>query len=644
MKIHKWLIPIVALALAGSIFAIREPENTGSLAPADPAPELPIVGSVEKLQVLLSEVQSLSGRMRGTGMAAQDSGVAKSAQSLGGTGSNFSQTNVQVEGVDEADIIKTDGKYIYQVNNRRVLITKAFPAAEMQVVNTLSFDANFIPFELYVDASHLVVLGHNTMQNPIPYQGSSSVSGKMIAPLYTQTLKVLIYDLKDREKPQQLREVELEGNYLSSRKIDSALYLVANKYINYATIQQKPEDSVPHYRDSFGQGSLQPVDLNEIRYFPDSVEPNYLMVAALDLNQNTAMQVSTYLGSGQNIYSSEHSLYVAVSKYDRRPAEEKKGIAIDIAPVKDTELYRFELNAGSVKYAAKGEVPGTLLNQFSMDEYQSHLRIAVTEGSPWAKGQNTSRNNLYILDSALQTVGKLEGLAPGESIYSVRFLGGRGYLVTFKQVDPLFVVDLQNPASPKVLGQLKIPGYSNYLHPYDENHIIGFGKDTVEAPPKPGSANMAYYQGMKLALFDVRDVEHPVEKFKEIIGDRGTDSELLHNHKALMFDKTRNLLAFPVSVMKLKNKPANGQNITRYGEFEFQGAYVYNLDLTSGFVLKGRITHADQQNSSNPAYPRGDKTVNRVLYIDDTLYTISNYALKANRLPDLAEEKTILLN
>ena len=148
-------------------------------------------------------------------------------------------------------------------------------------------------------------------------------------------------------------------------------------------------------------------------------------------------------------------------------------------------------------------------------------------------------------------------------------MGGRAYMVTFRNVDPLFAIDLKDPA-PKVLGQLKIPGYSDYLHPYDENHLIGFGKETVTLPVKGAGPDevTAFYQGMKIALFDVTDVTQPKEKFKEIIGDRGTHSELLYNHKALLFDREKGLMAFPVDLMEVKNKPANADEAANaYGEF-----------------------------------------------------------------------------
>lgn len=227
-------------------------------------------------------------------------------------------------------------------------------------------------------------------------------------------------------------------------------------------------------------------------------------------------------------------------------------------------------------------------------------------------------------------------------------MGDRGYMVTFKTVDPLFVIDLKNPENPKILGSLKIPGYSDYLHPYDENHIIGFGKDTAEVAIKDSKGNVidtaAYYQGMKIAIFDVSDVTNPVEMFTEKIGDRGTDSELLRNHKALLFSREKNLLALPVTVMEVNDKsPDPDTAIHQYGQFTFQGAYVYNIDLVGGFRLKGRITHLsdDDYLKAGSRWYGSEKNIERILYIGDTLYTLSKGMFKANALEDLKEKKSL---
>jgi uncharacterized secreted protein with C-terminal beta-propeller domain len=277
-----------------------------------------------------------------------------------------------------------------------------------------------------------------------------------------------------------------------------------------------------------------------------------------------------------------------------------------------------------------------------MDEYKGNLRVAVTE-SPW---NNTSQNNVYVLDDTMSVVGKIENIAPGERIYSTRFMGDRAYMVTFKNTDPLFVLDLKVPNKPRILGALKIPGYSDYLHPYDQNHLIGFGKDTIEISNKDGEGNVvgssAYYQGMKMALFDVTDVNNPKEMFKELIGDRGTDSELLHNHKALLFDKAKELLAFPVTVMEVKGDKVQ-ENFPQYGQFTFQGAYVYKFNLKDGFVLRGKISHLTEEDYLKAGYNYADpeKEVKRIMYINDVLYTLSNGIVKANGLASLNEIKEV---
>ena len=204
--------------------------------------------------------------------------------------------------------------------------------------------------------------------------------------------------------------------------------------------------------------------------------------------------------------------------------------------------------------------------------------------------QNQITNNLYVLDKDMKIVGKLQGLANGEQIYSVRFIGDRAYIVTFMLTDPLFVIDLKNPTSPKVLGELKIPGFSNYLHPYDDTHLIGFGMDTTVI--NEGGMDRAKTKGMKIAIFDVSNVSKPVQQFMTTIGGVGTYSEVLNNHKALLFSKEKNLLALPVTENNYDNKTNSSQQ-------SYQGAYIYNIDLVNGIKLKGKITHMDEDNNSN---------------------------------------------
>jgi len=584
---------------------------------------------------------------------------------------DFSTTNLQVEGVDEADIVKNDGKYIYQVSQQELIVTQADPSDQMNIVSRISFKGSqFSPRELFVDDKYLVIIGNANYQEEYPINPQKDQSKSLIYPpiFHKSTAKVIIYNLADKKDLEKIREVELDGEYVSSRKVGSNLYLIANKYLDtYRIMQQGLEPQLPSYRDTVNNSEFVTIDYTDIRYFPNSVEPNYLLIAGLNLDQaNQKMQVSTYLGSGQNIYASPSNLYIAVTQYEQielptpkpQPTPDSK-----VAPAMDliappsvettTALYKFGLAQGETTFKAQGSVPGTILNQFAMDEHNDHFRIATTKGNMWRTDDNTSKNNVYILDQALQPTGKIEDIAPGEKIYSVRFMGDRGYMVTFKNVDPFFVLDLKDPTSPKILGALKIPGFSDYLHPYDENHIIGFGKETIEVsqtnrqgilPGTPMGSN-AFYQGMKLAVFDVTDVSNPVELFKTSIGDRGTDSEVLRNHKALLFDKEKGLLSFPVTLMEVKNSDSNPRGIPQYGSFSFQGAYVYHFDLQKGFTLRDRITHlndADLLKAGQHYY--GSKTIERVLYIKDTLYTISQGMIKANDLSSLQEKNRLILN
>ncbi|MEA4847027.1 MAG: beta-propeller domain-containing protein [Clostridiaceae bacterium] len=639
---------------------------------------LPVVGSGENLRKLLEEAGEQDyyfddyGVKRKNGVMALDSAAAAPASAANESTSNakraadsgsgdYSTTNVQVEGVDEADIVKTDGKYLYQVNNDRIVVAEIYPSDKMKIKKIIELEKeNVYPMELYLDDKYLVLIGTSNNAIPVYRSEQNSIMPEKYPYYNNETVKLIAYDITDKSDIKKVREIELEGSYLSSRKIDSKLYLVSNKGFNYRRILEDVEvNDTPSYRDTAVKEEFVNIDYGKIGYFPESVEPNYMIVAGIDLDlPKEGVNVSTYLGSGESIYASGQNLYVAVTRHNIIDRDEDDPIIYDSeAPKKvtvkvsdrETVVYRFALNNGKLDYTGKGQVPGSILNQFSMDESEGFFRIATTKGSLFEEGEYTSKNNLYVMDPDLEICGRLEDVAPGEKIYSVRFMGDRAYMVTFKKVDPLFVIDLKDAKNPTILGALKIPGYSDYLHPYDENHIIGFGKDTIELSnegtwKKDGTT--AYYQGMKIALFDVSDVNNPKEKFKEIIGDRGTDSELLSDHKALLFSKDKELMAFPVTVMEIKD----GGNISEgnrpvYGSFSFQGAYVYNVDLEEGFKLRARISHISEEeyDKSGDGWYSSNKNVERIIYIGDDLYTISKGMIKANSMTDMNEKGSLLI-
>jgi uncharacterized secreted protein with C-terminal beta-propeller domain len=263
-----------------------------------------------------------------------------------------------------------------------------------------------------------------------------------------------------------------------------------------------------------------------------------------------------------------------------------------------------------------------------MDENSGYLRVATTVSGWSSRAGSTEYNNVYVLAENMQTVGKLEYLAPDERIYATRFMGDRLYMVTFKRIDPLFVIDLSVPAEPTVLGKLKIPGYSDYLHPYDRTHLIGIGRET-EANDWGGVS----VSGLKLALFDVSDVANPKQVDALVIGEAGTDSEALRDHKAFLFDREKNLLVIPVSENTVK--AFDGMDRIAYYPRYWQGAYVFGVSPDTGFTLRGKVRHLPGDGTESSYWWTG--AVMRSLYIDDILYTVSRDLVVASSLADLKE-------
>lgn len=604
---------------------------------------LPSVGSRENLVRMLSEAGAGQYGFSRDDLAWKETAASPaadgdSAEGSSGAANEYSGTNIQVSGVDEGDIVKTDGTYLYQIGTGEILIFRVYPADEMTLVSRIPFEGGtFEPQEMYISGNDLVVIGSAYSYSVYADEGTESVL-KAEPVYYSETAtKILIFDLTDRQKPVKGREVSLPGNTLSSRLIGRDLYVVCNQYIYNWSDAAAPLK--PKYSDTAAGPGIMQVEYGDIRYMPPVVSSSYLVVAALSLDEpGKPVNLDTYLGAGSEIYVSENSLYVAVN--EGYGGIRFMTIAEDGYFPPDTQeatlIYKFALNNASAAYSARGQVPGRTLNQFSMDENGGYFRIATTSGYSWMSGEGGSVNALYILDGDLSIAGRLEGMARGETIYSVRFMGDRAYVVTFRTVDPLFVIDLNNPKAPRVLGSLKIPGYSNYLHPYDENHIIGFGKDAITVSFKDAYGNEAgvgsYYMGMKVALFDVSDVANPIEKFTVSIGDRGTESEILYDHKALFFDKERELIAFPVNEAKVTGPvidPISGY--PHYGETVFSGAYVYHLNPESGFTLRGKLSHFYDSEKLQSGYYGMDynRQIRRILRIGDVLYASSNGRVSA---------------
>lgn len=641
-------------------------------------PELKKFASTEEFEKKIEEIQNSSQRdavfyeaAPGTTGPSSTSKSALNTLSAGGESQDFSKTNIQVEGIEEADIVKTDGNYIYTATGNFITISKVTPVEEAKLLSKIDLkDAT--PQELFIDGDNLMVFGRRNYpyKNPLPLKVDSpkkTVPEIYPYPLYSNVAFVEIYNLSNREKPELKRNLEFDGSYLTSRKIGTDVYFVLNNYPRIYPMgneesknRSKCETLVPVYRegteltaDSLMNPLVKCVDINYIEPINSFQYASVIGISISDYSKDISKKV--ILGSGENVYASENSIYLAKTDYDYDYATRSKSSPEDIkSKMKNQEttgILKFKIEDGKVDFKESGSVPGRVLNQFSMDEFGGNFRIATTVGhiSRTNDEEYKSSNNVYILDGDLKKIGSIEDIAPGEQIYSARFMGKSGYLVTFKKVDPFFTIDLSDPKNPKISGKLKITGYSDYLHPYDENHIIGIGKNTVESSESlKGLADFAWYQGIKMAMFDVSDMENPKEMFKIEIGDRGTDSPILNDHKALLFSKEKNLLVIPILEAKLtEEQKKNNEEGNIHGEYDYQGAYVFNIDMEKGFDLRGRITHFTNKNvfkKSGYYFDGRDFSVKRSLYIGDVLYTVSDQKIFSNRLDNLDRIKDINFN
>jgi inhibitor of cysteine peptidase len=589
-------------------------------------------------------------------------------------GTDYSETNIQVEGVDEADIVKTDGEYIYIVSGGTITIVKAYPPEEAKVLSKISLDGSIAG--IFINGDKLAVFeteygiyplyesgvvidsssGSEAVNEPTaddeppsvpePINGSTpddeprvpeptEPTEPIVEPIIPivyepPTTSIKVYDISNQENPVLTRSFSIDGNYFSSRMIGDYVYVVATQY----TFFIETDVFLPRVH-SDNETEIIPAD--DIYYYNFS-DTSYSFTTIVALNIQNDAQEPTHetilLGGTSAIYVSQNNIYLTFPDYTWQENETMK-----------TTIQRIKINKQSITFAAQGEVPGYVLNQFSMDEYNGYFRIATTTNNfNWRTfaEEATSKNNVYVLDMNLNIVGKLEDLAAGEQIYSTRFMGDRCYLVTFRNIDPLFVIDLSNPTTPTVLGQLKVTGYSGYLHPYDENHIIGIGKETEYEAKE----DFSWYQGVKISLFDVSDVSNPVELAKYEIGDRGTDSPILWDHKALLFDKEKNLLVIPVLVAEMDPTQYEGEVPSwAHGDYVWQGAYVFDISL-NGLELRGRITHMDDNDDlvKSGYYFGSSYLVQRSLYIDNVLYTVSDMKVKMNNLETLAEINAVELS
>ena len=474
-----------------------------------------------------------------------DRAAAGEANNAQGDGGSYSQTNEQVTGVNEGDIVKTDGRYIYAMSqsDNSLRIIKA-AGDRLEIASKITYnDVWGAEFYLIRD-DRLVIIGSEYVPvEAIPYgDEQANPNARSDAPMYRSASNdftvLLIYDISDRTAPEQIRRVSMEGWQISTRVIGDIVYLATSKHMwSIPYDHADSPDILPYCRDTAEGEAYAPIGFDSIYYIPDTSDSSYLLVGAIDIYSDEAFEPQAYLGAGSSLYMSKNAMYI--TKY-RWEAEES--VADSWGPGSEkTDILRFAINGTSVAYTGMGTADGTPINQYSMDEYNGYFRIATTD---WSVGTYVT-----VLDTAdMRTVGRTEPLEPEEIMQSMRFMGNMGYVVTFRNMDPLFVIDLTNPGKPTVLGELKIPGFSQYLHPVGDGLLLGIGRDTQETYTRDanGVETVVGFQdiGMKASLFDVRNPFAPKEIDVLALGEGWT--EVSYNPRAFMCDPSRNQYGFIV--------------------------------------------------------------------------------------------------
>ena len=498
---------------------------------------------------------------------------------------DFSTTNTQVEEVDEADIVKTDGKYIY-ILNKNACTVKIVSANKGKIKNLLTIFLSendgvnqkyFYNAEMYLTSGRLVIV----------YEYYTNKS-------YT---KAKIYDVSNPEKSVIVREVSQSGSYLSSRVIGDKLYMFTNEYIYEKPNENDKCSYVPCV--SVDGDAPTPIDDSNIYMFDGEVNRSYLTAISVDTVTGNIIDSKTALGGGSQLYANTKSIYVTADRSSYSYAAEAGTPELLTKYEHATRIMRFAINSGKIAAVSEGVVAGSPLNQFSMDEYKNYFRIVTTRYDTY-----TTTNAVYILDENLKQVGAIENIAKDERVYSVRFMGDTGYFVTFRETDPLFAVDLKDPKNPKILSALKIPGFSNYLHPWDNGLLLGIGQEADE---------IGRIEGFKLSMFDVSNPENVSEKHKK--AESYIDTSIGTQHKAVLISKEKNLIAFPVKGAKY---------------------YVYGYSAENGFEQKAVL---DAQ-SIEGMYYYTDCT--RGIYIGDFLYVCNYNGIISYSLNDFKEVDNIV--
>jgi hypothetical protein len=551
---------------------------------------------------------------------------------------DYSTTNVQHEGIDEADVVETDGNFIYSLTQGRLVIVDVRDVTHPQLVSITQFDSSLT--EMYLQGDRLTLIS----------RGGYSSPGM-----------VVVLDVSDRGEPELSERTVIDGQIVDTRAIGDRVYVVTQQYLDYpgptshvvaeipaedgsgvwqvtayetldeyiARVGETLAELLPQFRTYNAAGELiASGPLSDVHQIHKPISATDCVLASLvtfDVSDDAVGPITStglFTNSSDNIYVSPSAMYVL--RTDTPMVGGSNG----------TRVLKFAFaDDGTTSLEAAGNVIGKILNQFSLDEHEGLLRIVTTETTYDAAWRTRrTQNHLFVLEQVgteLRVAGAIENLAPTEEVKSVRFVGDRAYVVTFRVVDPLFAIDLSMPTAPRVAGAIKIPGFSNYLHPVGEDYILGFGRDANEITGELGAA--------QVSLFFVGDLDHPqlVDRMT-LSGADWFSSEAFFDHHAIAYFAEQQVLSIPISWQETTEMDADGDGtIDRWNSQQRSAAFVFQLDVDGanvGMEFAGRIDH--------------DSTVRRSVRIGDALITISNDYVKIHDLdhPDVEIAEVYLGN
>jgi hypothetical protein len=571
-----------------------------------------------------------------------DAGVSPAPSA--GPGS-YTQTNTQVAGVDEADIVKNDGRRIFVLSGSTLYLNASWPPKALSTTATAPIEGQ--PQEMMlIGEDRLAVF--STLHQPRASSSPCAGPGCWWPP--ATTTKVTVLDVHDLSSPQVVQELYVPGRYTGSRRVGDAVRLVLREPVRWpqgvqwhvGVSSREPEamrqqylellarneeairssslsDWLPPLERRSADGTVETLgrDCHAIHLSKASARLGFATVLTLnpvDSSQRPAQ--TSVVGEVSEIYASKRSLYLASNHWWWQAG---------FPPY--TYLHKFDLSQPDrVEYRASGGVPGTILDQFSMDEdEQGSFRIATTLSGADESGRWQTVNHVRVLaehKGRLEEVGRTEDLAPGERIFSARFVGERGFVVTFRQVDPLFTLDLSDPRNPRKVGELKVPGFSTYLHPIDRDHLLAIGQDVPE--------NGGWPRRVKLSLFDVSDFANPKEKFTQLVGEAHGFSEALHDHRAFTWFASRSTLAIPF----VDYRPWWSSDST-WSTFTSE-VRVFRVDPVRGISALGSVPVKDmyERYSTHSWDAYGRWYARRSVVVDRYVYAISSAGIRVAPLED----------